>query len=258
VNADYPRGAFLRPSVDGSTLEETQLRSAFVGFYWAVVSATTTGYGDIVPTSVLGRALAICCMFLGVLMLALPVTVLSANFNEAYDLLIQEHREKLTKKFAAEHVIENISESEENGDPLGFFDSPQQQKQGLPNKENYFKQPSIADLAFQSNISFSDSGLGSRDEIGDQHSLNKVSSFISANSKSHSPASGRSPRIYTTSGLILSNQKKNLDSFDFENSSEVAQSTADRESLSKDIENIDRMYREMGDAIRRLKIKHGL
>jgi hypothetical protein len=91
VTADYPNGAFLRMNLIGTELEETQLQSAFVGFYWAVVTATTTGYGDIYPTSVHGRALAVCCMFTGVLMLALPVTVLSANFNDAYDMLGHAH-----------------------------------------------------------------------------------------------------------------------------------------------------------------------
>ena len=91
VTADYPNGAFLRMNLIGTDLEETQLQSAFVGFYWAVVTATTTGYGDIYPTSVHGRALAVCCMFIGVLMLALPVTVLSANFNDAYDMLGHAH-----------------------------------------------------------------------------------------------------------------------------------------------------------------------
>ena len=227
MNADYPSGAFLRPSIDGSTLEQTQLRSAFVGFYWAVVSATTTGYGDIVPTSVLGRALAICCMFLGVLMLALPVTVLSANFNEAYDLLIQEHREKLTKKFATEHVIN----PEENGDPQGYFDSPKQQKQTLSNIPNSYRQHSIADLAFQSNISFSHD---------DQGSLSAPYDEMRCTEKSNS----NSDISYNSVNSKKANEETHL----------LAEQCA--LSLYEDIENIDRMFKEMGEAIKRLKRNH--
>jgi hypothetical protein len=87
VTPDYPQGAFLRKDLLGDSYEETQFKSAFVGFYWAVTTSTTTGYGDIYATSVMGRCVAIVCMFMGVLMLTLPVTVLSANFNEEYEQL---------------------------------------------------------------------------------------------------------------------------------------------------------------------------
>lgn len=42
------------------------------------------GYGDLVPTSVEGRAIANILMYLGVMILALPIGVISSNFTELY------------------------------------------------------------------------------------------------------------------------------------------------------------------------------
>lgn len=74
----------MRPDVSGESLEVSPISSPFVGWYWAVVTATTLGYGDIYPTSVLGRILAITCVLLGVVMLTLPVTVVGTHFGEEY------------------------------------------------------------------------------------------------------------------------------------------------------------------------------
>ena len=44
------------------------------------MTTTTVGYGDMVPFSWLGKVLAVLVMHAGVLVLALPITVLGANF----------------------------------------------------------------------------------------------------------------------------------------------------------------------------------
>ena len=46
---------------------------------------TTTGYGDIVPTTVLGKLLGSAIMLAGLVILALPITLISTNFAEAYE-----------------------------------------------------------------------------------------------------------------------------------------------------------------------------
>ena len=53
--------------------------------YWAVVTLTTTGYGDIVPDSPAGRIVASATMILGVMMVALPVGIVATAFaNELH------------------------------------------------------------------------------------------------------------------------------------------------------------------------------
>jgi hypothetical protein len=53
-------------------------------FYWAVVTMTTVGYGDNVPTTPLGKFVAGLTMLCGILCVALPVSILGNNFQEVY------------------------------------------------------------------------------------------------------------------------------------------------------------------------------
>lgn len=59
-------------------------RNAFSGFWWAVSTLLTVGYGDIYPITMLGRLFGICITMLGVGMVAIPTGILSAGFVEQY------------------------------------------------------------------------------------------------------------------------------------------------------------------------------
>ena len=48
-----------------------------VGIYWAIVTMTTVGFGDIVPLTVLGRFLAASLMILGYAIIAVPTGIIS-------------------------------------------------------------------------------------------------------------------------------------------------------------------------------------
>ncbi|KPA52470.1 ion transporter [Photobacterium lucens] len=50
--------------------------------YWAIVTITTVGYGDIVPQTVMGKALASLTMLLGYSILAVPTGILTAELNQ--------------------------------------------------------------------------------------------------------------------------------------------------------------------------------
>ncbi|XP_041350381.1 potassium voltage-gated channel subfamily A member 1-like [Gigantopelta aegis] len=67
------------------TAQETgQFSSIPDTFWWAIVSMTTVGYGDYVPTGAIGKCLGGMCVLSGVLAIALPVPVIVANFNNYY------------------------------------------------------------------------------------------------------------------------------------------------------------------------------
>lgn len=51
--------------------------------YWAVVTLTTVGYGDIAPGTVLGQLLASVIMILGYSIIAVPTGIVSAEMNKA-------------------------------------------------------------------------------------------------------------------------------------------------------------------------------
>lgn len=69
------------------TVQPEVFQNAFSGFWWAVSTLLTVGYGDIYPITVPGRIFGIAITFLGVGMVAIPTGILSDGFVEQYTRL---------------------------------------------------------------------------------------------------------------------------------------------------------------------------
>lgn len=54
----------------------------FEAIYWATVSLTTMGYGDIYPVTVAGRIVTIISSFIGIAIVALPAGIITAGYME--------------------------------------------------------------------------------------------------------------------------------------------------------------------------------
>lgn len=61
-------------------VEPESFNSFFDAFYWAVVTLTTVGYGDIYPVSYFGRVIGMFSSFMGIAIVALPTGIITAGY----------------------------------------------------------------------------------------------------------------------------------------------------------------------------------
>jgi voltage-gated potassium channel len=81
-----------------STVDSRDFASFWDGVWWAVVTVTTVGYGDLYPHTVAGRIIGMCVMLLGVGFLAVLTATVASHFvqvdqqSESNDVLDTLHR----------------------------------------------------------------------------------------------------------------------------------------------------------------------
>ncbi|KAI3387685.1 hypothetical protein SNEBB_001137 [Seison nebaliae] len=69
-------------------VDDSQFVSVPSAFWWAMITMTTVGLGDLSPKNFWGKIVGSGCSIVGMLMIALPVPVIVSNFNYFY------HRER--------------------------------------------------------------------------------------------------------------------------------------------------------------------
>ncbi len=79
-------------------VEEQSFETFFDAVYWATVSLTTVGYGDIYPVTMPGRLIAMLSSMFGVAVVALPAGIITAGYMELLEEEKQAARERKARK----------------------------------------------------------------------------------------------------------------------------------------------------------------
>lgn len=69
--------------IEGSR-SSSQFNNIPNSIYWAIVTMTTVGYGDITPVTPLGKFLSACVMLLGYTIIAIPTGIVSVSMMKEY------------------------------------------------------------------------------------------------------------------------------------------------------------------------------
>ena len=84
------------PHINPATGEPT-FKTFFDALYWATVTLTTVGYGDMVPASEVGRIVSMISSLCGVAVIALPSGVITASYLDELRATKNKKKEKESK-----------------------------------------------------------------------------------------------------------------------------------------------------------------
>ena len=102
--------------------DDSQFIHIPAGFWWALITMTTVGYGDMVPSTDFGRVVGAVYALTGILVLSLTVPVVASNFHRFYHLLALKNETldmSLDKRNASNGI--HFRETKANGvEPITF------------------------------------------------------------------------------------------------------------------------------------------
>lgn len=94
-------------------VEPESFDNFFEAVYWAIVSLTAVGYGDIYPVSVAGQVVTMISSLFGIAIIALPSGIITAGYMKEIEAQRTETAAKSQKEEKAEHDGQDDREREE-------------------------------------------------------------------------------------------------------------------------------------------------
>ena len=85
----------------------------FDAVYWATVSLTTVGYGDIYPVSAVGRVITMISSFFGIAIVALPAGIITAGFMSELNKRKEEDKSEKKPEDIENEKVEEKSKPKE-------------------------------------------------------------------------------------------------------------------------------------------------
>ncbi|KAK2505477.1 hypothetical protein MC885_020327 [Smutsia gigantea] len=124
---------YVAENESGRVLEFTSIPASY---WWAVISMTTVGYGDMVPRSVPGQVVALSSILSGILIMAFPATSIFHTFSHSY-LELKKEQDQVQARLCR---LRHAAVAKEH-DLLNDADNLVLERSGSPTKYMYLKTP---------------------------------------------------------------------------------------------------------------------
>lgn len=101
---DAERTLYIDPQTGGKSMFQNIPET----FWWCIITMCLVGFGDEYPKTTLGHFLAILTAICGMVLLAIPVSVISANFKIQYDRVQRANMRKQDQKLLRSQIKHRI------------------------------------------------------------------------------------------------------------------------------------------------------